>query len=342
MKVTLQQVADYAGVSRRTVDRVINNHGSVKPEVRERVKEALRVLNYQPNKIASALAYSRNEIKIGMIYVRDGYKNFDHSLALAIQEASDELKDFGVTPVVSLCDENEPEEFIRRIDELVKEGVRGLAIRCPDLKPLRDKVNELEDQGIPVVAFNTDLTGTRRRCFFGQDMFRAGMTAGNLMAKMIRPGEKVVIVTGRADYRAHERRVAGFTMAFQGSGLSEEDLVLIRGNQNYETTMEALEGLYSTGWEYKGIYMSVEPNDACGDFLKQHNLGDHTRVVCHDLSEYSRVFLQAGVFDFVIDQNLYKQGYKALITLKDFIRFSGVTELENQGKDLIIYNSTLA
>lgn len=341
MRVTLQQVADYAGVSRRTVDRVINNHESVKPEVRERVKEALRVLNYQPNKIASALAYSRNEIKIGMVYTRDGYKNFDHSLGLALQEAGTELKDFGVTPLVSLCDENTAEEFIRRIDALLEEGIKGLAIRCPDVKELREKVDELESMGIPVVTFNTDLTGTRRRCFFGQDMFQAGMTAGNLMTKMLRPGEKAVVCTGRSDYLAHERRVAGFMMAWQGNGFDEEDLILIRGDQNYETTIEKLEELYQDGWDYQGIYMSVEPNDACGDFLKQHNLGDKTRVVCHDLSEYSRVFLKSDIFDFVIDQNLYKQGYKSLITLKDILRFSDITEMQNQGNDLVIFNSTL-
>lgn len=341
MRVTLQQVADYAGVSRRTVDRVINNHESVKPEVRERVKEALRVLNYQPNKIASALAYSRNEIKIGMVYVRDGYKHFDRSLERAIQEAGQELKDFGVTPVVALCDENTPEDFIEKIDELLKQGIKGLAIRCPDLKGLREKVNELEESGIPVVTFNTDLTGTKRRCFFGQDMFQAGLTAGDLMTKMLRPGEKVVVCTGRTDYLAHERRVAGFVMAWQGNGFNEEDLVLIRGNQNYETTMEKLEELYRDGWDYQGIYMSVEPNDACGDFLQEHNLGSTVRVVCHDLSDYSKAYLKSKAFDFVIDQNLYKQGYRSLLMLKDILRFSKITEPQNQISDLIIYSSTL-
>ena len=77
MKVTLQQVADYAKVSRRTVDRVVNNRGNVRPEVEQRVREALKELNYQPNKLASALAYSKNEKKVCIIYQKDGFSDFE-------------------------------------------------------------------------------------------------------------------------------------------------------------------------------------------------------------------------------------------------------------------------
>jgi LacI family transcriptional regulator len=56
MALTLEQNARLAGVSRSTASRVINHHPNVRPEVRERVWQAIRQYGYQPNLAARALA----------------------------------------------------------------------------------------------------------------------------------------------------------------------------------------------------------------------------------------------------------------------------------------------
>ena len=45
-KATIQMVADLAGVSRGTVDRVLNNRSYVRADVRERVLDAIRETGY--------------------------------------------------------------------------------------------------------------------------------------------------------------------------------------------------------------------------------------------------------------------------------------------------------
>ncbi len=59
MTLTLEQVAKFAGVSRSTASRVINNHPNVRPEVRERVWQVIHQHGYQPNPAARALASQR-------------------------------------------------------------------------------------------------------------------------------------------------------------------------------------------------------------------------------------------------------------------------------------------
>ena len=59
MKLTLQQIAQLAGVSRSTASRVINGHPNVRPAVRERVWQVINELGYRPNPIARLLATSR-------------------------------------------------------------------------------------------------------------------------------------------------------------------------------------------------------------------------------------------------------------------------------------------
>ncbi len=58
-KITIYDVAKECGVSRQTVSRVLNNRPDVADETRSRVKEVIRLLNYQPSAIAQSL--SRNK-----------------------------------------------------------------------------------------------------------------------------------------------------------------------------------------------------------------------------------------------------------------------------------------
>lgn len=66
MPVTLADIARELGVSKMTVSRAINNHPLINAETRERVLEAARRMNYQPNQHARALATNRSYL-IGIV-----------------------------------------------------------------------------------------------------------------------------------------------------------------------------------------------------------------------------------------------------------------------------------
>ena len=59
--VTIKEIAEMAGVSRRTVDRVINHRGSVKPETEQKILKLIKELGYTPNAAGRSLAaHKRN------------------------------------------------------------------------------------------------------------------------------------------------------------------------------------------------------------------------------------------------------------------------------------------
>jgi LacI family transcriptional regulator len=62
----IKDVALRAGVSLGTVSRVINGHPSVAPELRQRVQEAIRELEYRPNRVARSLRRQRSST-LGLI-----------------------------------------------------------------------------------------------------------------------------------------------------------------------------------------------------------------------------------------------------------------------------------
>lgn len=67
--LTLEDIAQKAGVSRSTVSRVVNDHPNVRDEVRQRVWEVIRVTGYHPNAAARTLASQRSWM-IGLVLPR--------------------------------------------------------------------------------------------------------------------------------------------------------------------------------------------------------------------------------------------------------------------------------
>ena len=59
-KIRIKDIAEKAGVSVGTVDRVLHNRPNVSKSSREKVESVLKSINYQPNMYASALAYNKS------------------------------------------------------------------------------------------------------------------------------------------------------------------------------------------------------------------------------------------------------------------------------------------
>ena len=61
-KIRIKDIAQQAGVSVGTVDRVLHDRPNVSKVAREKVEKALAEMNYQPNMYASALAYNKSYV----------------------------------------------------------------------------------------------------------------------------------------------------------------------------------------------------------------------------------------------------------------------------------------
>ncbi|MGI6010039.1 MAG: LacI family DNA-binding transcriptional regulator [Ruminococcus sp.] len=336
MKVTLEQVAKYAGVSRGTVDRVVNKRGNVKPEVEQRVREALKTLNYERNKIASALAYSKYEKKVCAMFQRTNSEDYNQKIMKGIYDAQRELNDFGIAVETIICETSDGNEFVDNMKHMVREGVCGFVLKGPDVAEMREEIDNLAKQNVPVITFNSDIPESKRVCFVGQNLYKSGRVAGNIMASLIRPGEKLVIGCGLPQYNAHHERVDGFVYELKKRGIQEEQWKLFHTDQDYQVTYQRLMEICQEEC-ISGIYMSVEPNGACGKFLENHPMVKRPYVICHDTAPETIEYLKKGIFDYIIDQNVARQSYYSLLLLRDAFRY-GSCEPE-EILDVNIYNA---
>ena len=61
---TIKEIADLAGVSRGTVDRVLNKRGSVNPQTAQKIMEIVHALDYKPNRAGLVLAAQKKNLKL--------------------------------------------------------------------------------------------------------------------------------------------------------------------------------------------------------------------------------------------------------------------------------------
>ena len=208
MAVTIQQIADKAGVSRGTVDRALNGRGRINPEVAAQIKQLAEELGYAP-KVKKSEEQARRNIKIGII-TQLAASSFMSEINKGIQEAVEELKEMGVEILLKESKTVDEVEQLQAIEQLVEAGVQGLAIMPVECEAVRERLNRLiEEQKVPVVTFNSDMVGLKRNCFVGMDNRKSGQTAAGLMAMLTRGVGKVLIITGSFSNHVNNTREIG-------------------------------------------------------------------------------------------------------------------------------------
>ncbi|WP_373600438.1 LacI family DNA-binding transcriptional regulator [Paraclostridium bifermentans] len=205
---TIKEIAEIAGVSRGTVDRVLNNRGSVNVNTANKVREIANALGYKPNKAALILSSQKKNLKIGVILFGNTNPFFDDVIS-GIKRKQEELEGYNCTITIKRITIGVQEQ-INAIDELVKEGINGIALTPYNDEKIFSKINDLFNIGIPVVTLNTDINKSKRIAYVGSNYYLSGKTAAGLMNLMTKDNVYVGIISGLENVLCHSQRIAGF------------------------------------------------------------------------------------------------------------------------------------
>jgi len=122
-RATMKQVAALAGVSLKTVSRVVNGEPFVSPEVISRVQDAAQRLNYRPNLTASSLRRADGRTRTVGLLLENVANPFSAALHRAIEDVARER---GVVVLAGSVDEDPVRErelvtafSNRRVDGLI-------------------------------------------------------------------------------------------------------------------------------------------------------------------------------------------------------------------------------
>ncbi|MGI6077545.1 MAG: substrate-binding domain-containing protein [Fastidiosipilaceae bacterium] len=319
MRVTIKMIAEKSGVSRGTVDRVIHNRPSVKPEIRERVQAVIEELNYQPNMTARALAKSNVTKTIGVLIANTKEGIFEDEVKRGLDDAQTVVTENGTHLDVRFI-EGENTDLIRQhLVEFMNSPIDGLIIYGKNSAELIGWVNRFVDRQIPVVTINTDLPESNRDCYIGEDQYRCGAIASDLMHKFCRNEADILVILGSYKYTGHTARTQGFIDSITKKGFSKQKLHVRECHNNYEETYQCVTEFLKKNSGWQGIYMANESVVACAEAVKTLNRQDDTLIVFHDRSDVNDQFMRDGILDYCIDQNLYDQAYTAVEVLSQHL-----------------------
>lgn len=315
MAVTLQQIAERAGVSRGTVDRALNNRSRISPEVAEKIKKIAKEMGYQPNRAGRALAMAKRAVKIGVI-VQAAETPFMHEVMAGVKDVKTEVEQLGAEVIVKKIEGVNAERAVRIMEAMREKGCGGIALMPADDGLLRQTVNRYaEEYQIPIVTFNSDLKETKRICFVGQNTLQSGRTAAGLMAEMLRPKSAVQVISGYPENNSHKNRVEGFWTELK---VLRPDIRILDIKYDYDDDWVAekiVEEMIKKEPELAGIYLCASGVEGACKVLEKRELTGKIKVVCNDLTEKNREYLKQGTIQFLLGQNAYIQGYEPVMTL---------------------------
>jgi len=279
MVVKIDDVAKFAGVSKTTVSRVLNNRGYLSEKTIKKVHDAIDYLNYQPNAVARQL-YKKETKLVGLIFPTVDNPFFGELVA----ELEKRLFDAGFKVLIGNS-MNDPEKEETYLKELISNQVDGLIVGAQNIG-----IDEYHNANLPVVAIdrvmNEDIP------VISSDNYMGGKLATELL---INSGAKHIINTDgprNLETPAHRRRDA-YEDVMKDHGL-DPHTCLIDFNWDMDQKAKAVQEIFTEYPEVDGIFAT---NDIDAALIWQtatklgYKIPDDLKIVGYDGSNTTRMLL---------------------------------------------------
>jgi LacI family transcriptional regulator len=305
--ITIRAIATAANVSRGTVDKVLNNRPGVSQEVRDKVRQIADELGYKPNLAGKALAFQKKDTKIGIILTTTRDKLFADVL-IGVEQAVVEFRGFGIDFDIMEMQTTEISEQVEAIYALAERGISGLAIVPYDHDDIRTALLRLSQMSIPVVTYNTDISGVNRLCYVGQNSRKSGRVAGDLMHKLLPKGGKIVCVNGPDQFKSLHDRLAGFKSVLRSEWPELEIVEIIQNLNDNILSYEMMSAYLKSGKPVDGVFVIGSGVSGVGDAIRESKRKD-IRFISYDKLPETQKQIKEGLIDFTITQEPRMQGY---------------------------------
>ncbi|MEM7524065.1 MAG: LacI family DNA-binding transcriptional regulator [Pseudomonadota bacterium] len=307
-KLRIEDVASACGVSRATVDRVLNGRGSVHPSTVARVQAAIRDLGYSPSALAARRPGAAK--RIGVL-LSSGSSAFFAELRRTFEAVAAKDENESCDFVFGDFDPYRPDSVVAAL-RAVDHDINSLIMVGVDAPEVAAEIDAIAARGVRVVTAVSDVGNSMREVFVGQDNFAAGRTAGRLMADMIPQGPGVVVaLIGHLQFRHLLDRQSGLT---QTLALMRPDLTVYTTRPycgDSEAAREVIDDIIARTPKLRGAYLAggVQPSiiDAlCG--VNEHRIV----AIGHEVTDVSRSALVAGCLKAIIAHDLDEVARKAI------------------------------
>jgi LacI family transcriptional regulator len=305
MAATITQIAEAAGVSTATVDRVLNNRPGVNPATVERVRTVMQSLGATSPSRGRPRATPNYRFGFVLPAARRGF--FD-LIDRVIAQAAGDFRHQHITEITHRLPNNDGADFAQELSKMT--DLDGIALLAPDVPQVKLAINELVRSGVHVVTLFSDVPGSLRDTFVGADNRAAGRTAGLLLGRCLPHGEpgRCAMLSPSTRFAAEIDRRIGFAQVleerFPNARLFEVPDLPEAEDRAYAFARQALAPDRTDG-KLHALYNIGPGSHGVSRALQELGYDNSLGFVVHDLLEMHRSLLVANVVSYVLQQDAY-------------------------------------
>ncbi len=302
MRPTTKDLAEAAGVSLATVDRVLNNRPNVSKRSREKVQQAIAETGFVRNLAAVNLAKGRTYTFRFVFPTRGDL--YLQELIGQVKAASTDLRPDLTNVEIDKVDMRDPHGVAKYLSNLNKDAVDGIAIMAPESPQVRDATRRLGERGIKVVQFLSGQEMVEDFDFVGADNFAAGATAGRILGRFLgQASGKVMVISDTMQSLDNIQRRLGFDHVINQHFPGVIALPSLETHGDEARAKQIISRQLQNEQEVVAVYViSSEariPVVQVSSCRALHSI----IVVVHERTPFTEAALEAGEIDAVIAQN---------------------------------------
>lgn len=262
-KATIDNVAQLAGVSIKTVSRVVNKEPNVRPATRDKVLEAITQLDYRPNLSARSLAGNRSYV-LGLLYDNPS-ANYVIDLQNGVLSTS---RAEGYDLLIYPCDYKHP-DIAHEISNLVRQTRVDGVILTPPLADIETVLELFKASNTPFVRISPTLN--KSICPYVETNDREA--AYDMTCELIAQGHKRIgFIKGHPDHLAVTHRYEGYIAALEENRIELDQSLVAQGFNSFESGEEAGRELLAQTPRPTAIF-AANDDMAAGVMMVAHQMG---------------------------------------------------------------------
>ncbi len=311
-------IAEKAGVSIGTVDRVLHQRGEVSDETRDKILKIISDFDYRPNILASSLASKKVITFASLTPWAPDKDSFWSGPQEGIEKAITQLRQYGINLQQYFFKMDDPETLTKEAAKILELSPDGILMAPWARREALKFTHELDQRAIPYVFIDSDLKGANPLSFVGQNSVQSGYLAAKLIDYGIAPKSNILMIHITKDLEnAYHllQREKGFLDYFETVKSKSHRIVKIEVPANEMQIAGKIKAIIPELKTIDSVFVSNSKVHLVADFFDQFN--ERPKIIGYDLIPRNIDLLLHNKIDFLLNQKPEYQGYVATNLLFD-------------------------